>query len=47
VVAVDKRGQGLFQYAQIGPRVDFSQLEEVLVTRGSVEPAETEATPGG
>jgi rod shape-determining protein MreC len=47
IVAVDKRGQGLFQYAQIAPRVDFAQLEEVLVTRGRVEPAETDGAPGG
>lgn len=39
VTAVDKRGQGLFQYAEITPRVDVDQLEEVLVTRGLVERA--------
>jgi rod shape-determining protein MreC len=37
---VDKRGQGLFQYADVAPRVDPSRLEEVLVTRGPVETAE-------
>ena len=37
VVAIDKRGQGLFQSADVTPRVDFDQLEEVLVTRGPVE----------
>jgi len=47
VVAVDKRGQGLFQYAEVAPRVDFSQLEEVLVTRGTVEPAEPGDAPNG
>jgi len=47
VVAVDKRGQGLFQYAEVAPRVDFSQLEEVLVTRGTVEPAEPADAPSG
>ena len=47
VVAVDKRGQGLFQYAEVAPRVDFSQLEEVLVTRGPVEPAEPGDAPSG
>lgn len=47
VVAVDKRGQGLFQYAEVAPRVDFGQLEEVLVTRGAVEPAEHPDAPGG
>ncbi|HXJ32450.1 MAG TPA: rod shape-determining protein MreC [Candidatus Eisenbacteria bacterium] len=35
--AVDKRGQGLFQYATVRPFVDFDRLEEVLVTRGPVE----------
>jgi len=47
VVAVDKRGQGLFQYAEVAPRVDFSQLEEVLVTRGPVEPVEPGDAPSG
>ena len=36
VTAIDKRGQGLFQSADVAPRVDFDQLEEVLVTRGPV-----------
>ena len=39
VTALDKRGQGLFQYAEITPCVDVDQLEEVLVTRGPVERA--------
>ena len=43
VTAIDKRGQGLFQSADVAPRVDFDQLEEVLVTRGSVVPIEREA----
>jgi rod shape-determining protein MreC len=33
IVSIDKRGQGLFQYAEVAPRVDFEQLEEVLVAR--------------
>jgi len=37
VVAVDKRGQGLFQYAEVAPAPDFDRVEEVLVTRGPVE----------
>jgi len=37
--AVDKQGQGLFQYAQIDPAVDVDRLEEVLVTLGAVRPA--------
>jgi rod shape-determining protein MreC len=36
--AVDKQGQGLFQYAQVDPTVDVDKLEEVLVTLGPVEP---------
>src|SRR5262249_1468158 len=43
VTAIDKRGQGLFQSADVAPRVDFDQLEEVLVTRGPVVPIEREA----
>jgi len=43
VTAIDKRGQGLFQSADVAPRVDFDQLEEVLVTRGTVVPIEREA----
>ena len=43
VTAVDKRGQGLFQHAEVAPAVDFAALEEVLVTRGPVVPAEPPA----
>jgi rod shape-determining protein MreC len=43
VVSVDKRGQGLFQYAEIAPRVDAQQLEEVLVARGPVTSADAAA----
>ena len=46
VTAVDKRGQGLFQSAEVVPRVDFDRLEEVLVTRGPVVPAEHAPAPG-
>ncbi|HZP42366.1 MAG TPA: rod shape-determining protein MreC [Candidatus Binatia bacterium] len=45
VTAVDKGGQGLFQNAEVAPRVDFEQLEEVLVPRGPVEPREPEPPP--
>jgi rod shape-determining protein MreC len=38
LTSVDKRGQGLFQYATVRPFVDFDRLVEVLVTRGTVEP---------
>jgi rod shape-determining protein MreC len=47
VVTIDKRGQGLFQSAEVAPRVDVEQLEEVLVTRGPVTPAEPPAAAGG
>ena len=47
IVTIDKRGQGLFQSAEVAPRVDFDQLEEVLVTRGPVTPAEPPAGAGG
>jgi len=40
VVAIDKRGQGLFQSAEVAPDVDLERLEEVLVTRGPVTPVE-------
>jgi len=35
IEAVDKQGQGLFQYAQIEPAVDAERLEEVLVMVGA------------
>jgi rod shape-determining protein MreC len=38
LTGVDKRGQGLFQYATVRPFVDFDRLENLLVTRGTVEP---------
>jgi rod shape-determining protein MreC len=43
ITTVDKRGQGLFQYAAVRPFVDFGRLEEVLLTRGTVEPMLGEA----
>jgi len=47
VVAIDKRGQGLFQSAEVAPQVDPDRLEEVLVTRGPVTPVEpAPAAPG-
>jgi rod shape-determining protein MreC len=45
ISAVDKRGQGLFQYATLEPAVDADRLEEVLVTRGAVEPSVPEGAP--
>jgi len=35
IEAVDKQGQGLFQYAQIEPAVDAERLEEVVVMVGA------------
>ncbi|HYR96585.1 MAG TPA: rod shape-determining protein MreC [Candidatus Binatus sp.] len=46
VAAIDKRGPGLFQSAEVAPRVDFDRLEEVLVTRGPVVPAEPPPAAG-
>src|SRR5262245_50882504 len=46
IAAVDKQGQGLFQYAQVEPAVDVDRLEEVLVTLGRVRPAVPAAEPG-
>jgi rod shape-determining protein MreC len=46
VMAIDKHGQGLFQSAEVAPRVDPDRLEEVLVTRGPVTPVESAGAPG-
>jgi rod shape-determining protein MreC len=46
VVAVDKQGQGLFQYAEVAPRVDFGQLEELLVSRGAFAAPDLPDAPG-
>lgn len=42
IVAVDKRGQGLFQNAEVAPGADFDRLEEVLIP---LDPAPVEETP--
>lgn len=42
ITAVDKRGQGLFQNADVAPGADFDRLEEVLVP---LEPAPVEQAP--
>lgn len=47
IAAVDKQGQGLFQYAQIDPAVDVGALEEVLVTLGPVAPADPATESAG
>src|SRR5437773_6313431 len=47
VTTIDKRGQGLFQSAEVTPDLDPERLEEVLVTRGPVTPVEpAPAAPG-
>jgi hypothetical protein len=35
---VEKKGHGVFQYAELVPSVDLSRLEEVLVITDSVFP---------
>jgi rod shape-determining protein MreC len=40
IASIDRRGQGLFQAAEVRPRFTQRELEEVLVTRGPVAPAE-------
>jgi len=39
---VDKRGHGVFQYAELVPSVDLTKLEEVLVITGSSLPPQEE-----
>ena len=40
IASIERRGQGLFQAAEVRPRFTQRDLEEVLVTRGAVAPAE-------
>ena len=39
---VEKRGHGVFQYAELAPSVDMTRLEEVLVITGSSLPLQKE-----
>ena len=39
---VDKRGHGVFQYAELVPSVDLTNLEEVLVITEASSPAQEE-----
>ncbi|MBM4277715.1 MAG: rod shape-determining protein MreC [Deltaproteobacteria bacterium] len=39
---VDKKGHGIFQYAELAPSVDFTRLEEVLVIKESPPPPREE-----
>jgi cell shape-determining protein MreC len=52
--SVDKKGHGVFQYAELVPSVDLTKLEEVLVIMESSPPLREEKektkmkkTPGG
>jgi rod shape-determining protein MreC len=47
ITAVDKRGQGLFQNADIAPGADFARLEEVLVPLDPVAVEEGPRTDAG
>jgi rod shape-determining protein MreC len=37
---VDKKGHGIFQYAELVPSVDMTQLEEVFVIMEPLPPAQ-------
>ncbi|OGP76958.1 MAG: rod shape-determining protein MreC [Deltaproteobacteria bacterium RBG_16_49_23] len=38
ITKVDKKGHGIFQYAELAPSVDFTRLEEVLVIKEYLPP---------
>jgi rod shape-determining protein MreC len=44
---VDKKGHGVFQYAELVPSVDLTKLEEVLVITGSSLPLQEEKEKKG
>ncbi len=44
---VDKKGHGVFQYAELVPSVDLTKLEEVLVITGSSPPLQEEKEKKG
>jgi rod shape-determining protein MreC len=44
---VDKKGHGVFQYAELVPSVDLTKLEEVLVITGSALPLQEEKEKKG
>jgi len=44
---VDKKGYGVFQYAELVPSVDLTKLEEVLVITGSSLPVQKEKEKKG
>jgi cell shape-determining protein MreC len=39
VKKVDKKGHGVFQYAELMPSVDMTRLEEVFVVMEPLQPA--------
>jgi rod shape-determining protein MreC len=39
VKSVDKKGHGVFQYAELAPSVDMTQLEEVFIIMGPLSPS--------
>jgi rod shape-determining protein MreC len=47
VQKVDKKGHGVFQYAELVPRVDLTKLEEVFVITGSSLPLQEEKEKKG
>jgi rod shape-determining protein MreC len=38
ITRVDKKGHGVFQYAELAPSVDLTKLEEVFVVMEPVSP---------
>jgi len=43
---VDKKGHGVFQYAELVPSVDLTQLEEVFVIMEPIRPAQPQEEKG-
>jgi len=43
---IDKRGHGVFQYAELVPSVDLTQLEEVFVIMEPLRPSQPQAEKG-
>jgi cell shape-determining protein MreC len=43
---IDKRGHGVFQYAELVPSVDLTQLEEVFVIMEPIPPVQPQEEKG-
>jgi cell shape-determining protein MreC len=43
---IDKRGHGVFQYAELVPSVDLTQLEEVFVIMEPLRPPKPQEEKG-